>query len=72
MFNNLSCINFNLQFLVSLQSNSICFTFSSPEHEEHFPCQYPILLLSVAIFLLFHSFILYNIILYTASYTKKF
>jgi hypothetical protein len=37
VFNHLSCINFNLQYFVFLQSNNICFTSSSPKHNGHLP-----------------------------------
>jgi hypothetical protein len=35
--NHLSCISFSLQCCVSLQSNNVCFTSSSPKHNGHLP-----------------------------------
>jgi hypothetical protein len=35
--NQLSCIHFTLQCLLSLQSNNICFASSSPKHKGHLP-----------------------------------
>ena len=37
MFNHLSCINFNLQCLLSVQSNNICSASSSPKHKGNLP-----------------------------------
>jgi hypothetical protein len=37
MFNHLSCINFSLQYFVSLHSSKICFTSSFSKHNGHLP-----------------------------------
>jgi hypothetical protein len=74
MLSQLSRINFNLQCLLSLQSNNICFAISSPNTRDIFSCQRSILLLSVAISLLittlFHSFLFFDNILCTTSYPR--
>jgi hypothetical protein len=37
MFNRLSCVNFSLQYFVSLHSSKICFTSSSSKRNGHLP-----------------------------------
>ena len=37
MFNHLSCINFSLQYFVSLHYSNICFTSSFSKHNGHLP-----------------------------------